>query len=419
MRAYMLTHLSDATLLRDLTELVAQDRTTTAALLAHVAEVDARKLYLGAGYPSMFAYCVGELRLSEDAAFKRIKAARAARRCPAIFEALAQGRVHLSAVVLLAPHLREDSADELLVAATHKSKAEVEQLLAERFPRTEMLAWLDAIPASSPTRLEQQAPGPVETDLPPMKVQAPPVPEPPGSRSRVTPLAPKRFALQVTVSQSTHDKLRYAQALLSHQVPSRDISAVLDRALDALIFKLEKRKFAATQQPRPRRRAVTGRRNVPAHVKRAVWERDQGQCTFVGATGHRCAARSLLEFDHVDLVARGGQATVERMRLRCRAHNQYAAELAFGSGFMIEKRNQARRAASEPRRRAAAEARRAAVREQAANVLTGLRELGFRAEEARRAVEFGATLENATLEERMRAALKFLGGRPCSSPSWA
>src|SRR5438093_12461077 len=105
MQRYSLAHLSDPDLLRGLAALVAQDRVTTAALLAHIAEVDARRLYLPAAYPSMFAYRVHELRLSEDAACKRINAARVARQFPAIFEALADGRLHLSAVVLLAPHL--------------------------------------------------------------------------------------------------------------------------------------------------------------------------------------------------------------------------------------------------------------------------------------------------------------------------
>jgi len=120
MRAYALTHLSDAVLLRDLAALVAQDRTTTAGLLAHVAEVDARRLYLPAGYPSMYAYCVGELRLSEQGAFKRIRVARMARQFPAIFVALAEGRLNMSTVVLLAAHLTEETADELLSASAHK-----------------------------------------------------------------------------------------------------------------------------------------------------------------------------------------------------------------------------------------------------------------------------------------------------------
>src|SRR6266536_4913795 len=123
MSSYSLSHLSARVLLRDLAALVAQDRTTTAALLAHIAEVDARQLYLPAAYPSMYAYCVGELRLCEQAAFKRIRAARTARQFPAVFPALAEGRLHLSAVVLLTPYLTPDNARELLAAVVGKSKA--------------------------------------------------------------------------------------------------------------------------------------------------------------------------------------------------------------------------------------------------------------------------------------------------------
>src|SRR5512144_1435993 len=120
MHEYLLSQVSDAVLLRDLAALVAKDRLTTASLLAHIAEVDARRLYAPAGYPSMHAFCLEELRLSEDAAYKRIQAARAARRFPALFAAVAEGRVHLAAVCLLAPHLTEENAEELIQAATHR-----------------------------------------------------------------------------------------------------------------------------------------------------------------------------------------------------------------------------------------------------------------------------------------------------------
>jgi 5-methylcytosine-specific restriction endonuclease McrA len=158
----------------------------------------------------------------------------------------------------------------------------------------------------------------------------------------VTPLAPERFALQVTISKSTHDKLRHAQELLSHAVPSGDVADVLDRALDALIGQLEKRKCGATDRPRTGRQRKPTKRCIPAHVKRAVWERDRGQCTFVGDTGLRCASRKFLEYDHADLIARGGTATVDSIRLLCRSHNQYEAERTFGDGFMHEKRERAR-----------------------------------------------------------------------------
>ena len=171
MPCYALAHLSDHALLRDLAALLARDRSTTAALLAHIAEVDARKLYLPAAYPSMFLYCVQELHLSEDAAFNRIRAGRTARQFPVIFEALADGRLHLGAVLLLTPYLSPETVDELLAAATHKSKSEIERLLAERFPQPGVLAWVEASPASSATTAAgQQAPGHVEGQLAPGRV---------------------------------------------------------------------------------------------------------------------------------------------------------------------------------------------------------------------------------------------------------
>jgi hypothetical protein len=229
----------------------------------------------------------------------------------------------------------------------------------------------------------------------------------------VKPLAPGSFALQCTVGQSTHDKLRYAQALLGHQLPSGDVAQVLDRALDTLIEQLERRKFAATHRARPtRRRSSEPTRHVPAHVRRAVWERDEGRCTFMSESGHRCPARTRLEFDHVTEVARGGEATVAGIQLRCRAHNQYGAECAFGAEFMRHKRESARRAA---------EARPQAARVQAAaadpapeenadrDVIPWLRKLGFNAAESRRAAALCEDLRDVSLEQRLRVALRCFG----------
>jgi hypothetical protein len=146
-----------------------------------------------------------------------------------------------------------------------------------------------------------------------------------------------------------HDKLQRAQDLLGHQIPSGDIAAVFDRALDILLRMLEKQKFAATDRPRsdPRPFMSTSDRYLPRALRHAVWVRDGGQCTFVGSTGHRCTARKFLEFDHVDLVAYGGQATEDKIRLRCQAHNQYTAEQALGAEFMARKREESRKAAAQ------------------------------------------------------------------------
>ena len=130
----------------------------------------------------------------------------------------------------------------------------------------------------------------------------------------------------------------------------------------------------------------------------------------------------LLEFDHVEEVARGGRASVTGIRLRCRAHNQYGAECAFGAGFMRERRECAQRAAEARRHeqearaaegtlRRAAEARaRAAV----AGVIAPLRSLGFSADESRQAAALCGSIPEAPLEQRVRRALSYFRppGRP-------
>jgi len=119
MKRYSLTHLSNDDLRHALSTAAAKEKKVTAELIAHIAEFDARKLYLPAAYPNMFAYCVGVLGLSEDATAKLLQVARVSRKCPGVLEALAQGCVHLSGLVLLAPHLTPETADQLLAAASH------------------------------------------------------------------------------------------------------------------------------------------------------------------------------------------------------------------------------------------------------------------------------------------------------------
>jgi hypothetical protein len=388
MQKYALSHLTDEVLLRNLKTLVVQDRAITAILLAHIAEVDGRRLYVPAGFPSMHVYCVKALGLSDDAAFSRIRAARAARRFPAIFRAVEQGELHLTAICLLAPHLTPDNVEELTEACTHTRKADIEEMLARRFPlralsvRTFFIRALG--PATAvPTRVSTpeldfgQAGGdqlvpervandpervgnllvpervggdandqlvPVETRPPPAQsapLQAPQSASPP-------PIAPPqatadRFLLRLMVERCTLEKLRHVQALLSHAVPSGDLTRVLDRALDHAIARLEKQKLGNAAQPNRARKPV-GRRHIPKRIRRAVWERDQGQCTFVSADGTRCDSSSFLQFDHIQPVARGGKASVDGIRLRCRAHNQYEAERVFGAEFMNRKRREAKAA---------------------------------------------------------------------------
>ena len=140
--------------------------------------------------------------------------------------------------------------------------------------------------------------------------------------------------MQFTLSRETHDKLRRAQDLLRHSIPSGDPAAIFDRALSLLLADLEKVKLASTARPRAAKRSASGSRHVPAAVKRKVWKRDGAQCAFVGTQG-RCTERGFLEFHHVEPHAVGGQAVVQNVELRCRAHNVYEAEQYLATGCPI------------------------------------------------------------------------------------
>jgi len=134
-------------------------------------------------------------------------------------------------------------------------------------------------------------------------------------------------------------KMQQAQDLLGHLVAHNDMAALFEKLLDMALPALEKQKFAATDRPRaPRTQPATNTRTIPAHVKREVWKRDAGRCTFKNATGRQCACTRGLEYDHVKPVVLGGEATCENLRLLCRKHNQLEAERRLGTDFVRQRR---------------------------------------------------------------------------------
>ncbi|HET9318052.1 MAG TPA: HNH endonuclease, partial [Vicinamibacteria bacterium] len=144
------SRLSDTELIAELHRFARDERNATAHLVAHLAEFDARRLYLGAGYSSLFTYCREVLHLSEHAAYNRIEAARAARRFPLVLDRLADGLMTLTTVRLLIPHLTDENHRELLMAAARRSKQEVEELLARRRPRPDTPPSVRKVPERLP-----------------------------------------------------------------------------------------------------------------------------------------------------------------------------------------------------------------------------------------------------------------------------
>ena len=140
--------------------------------------------------------------------------------------------------------------------------------------------------------------------------------------------------------------------------------------------------------------AARTRATFPDEIKRTVWDRDGGQCTFVGTGGKRCDARDGVQYDHVQPVALGGESTVANVRLLCHAHNQFEAERVLGAEFMKNKREAAQERAKPPARR-----------EQSQDLVPRLRELGLSDEQAAQAAARCANYSGMPFEERLTLAL--------------
>ena len=148
--AHELQSISDHELLQRLSDLVSRSRRVESDLVAHIAEVDERRLYARQASSSMFAYCTELLHLSEHEAYLRITAARASRKHPMLLEMLSDGRLHLTAIGMLAPHLTEGNRETLLARACLRSKRQIEELLVELSPKPDVPAGIRKLPAVSP-----------------------------------------------------------------------------------------------------------------------------------------------------------------------------------------------------------------------------------------------------------------------------
>ncbi len=353
-----LASLSNEQLLVGLPVLCSKERRAIAEVIAYLAEVDRRRLFLREACSSLYTFCIQRLGYSEDAARKRMRVARLYRELPQILDELTSGSIHLTGLFLLSGHLTEDNAGPLLAEARGKTRREIELVIARWFPKS------DVLPSITPLGADSTGPGTgvsgSESGPPPTTSQrvdgvqsadgaAPERAD--GARSRVQPLSAQSYRVEFTASAELHAKLEHVQNLLSHAVAPGNLGELFERALDELIAKETKRRLgvvsdkwrqgAVSDKPRKLRPLKEGSRHVPVSVAREVWERDESQCTFVDAHGRRCSERRYVTLEHVDPHARGGPPTAENLCLLCKPHNLDAARREFGEEHIERKRREA------------------------------------------------------------------------------
>src|SRR6185369_11722554 len=304
---YRLVGVGNAELVAGLSKLVQQSNGLTAQVLAHLVELDERRLHLDLGFSSLFAYCVESLGMSEGAAGRRVTAARVCRRFPDAFERVARGELHLCALCALTPHLNQQNATELFEACKDKTRRQIEQLLAVRFPRQDVREQIRRLPArgSALTRLVmfERANGSVAQFLLPARpfdahdapldsgislaghersvgerapnaqpetlvitansrmgeriptdrgrVESTVAKARPRPRSReIEPLSADRFGVHFTADAELRDLIERARELASHSIPKGDLAALMKLMVGRFVKQEEKRRFGIGVRPR-------------------------------------------------------------------------------------------------------------------------------------------------------------------------
>jgi hypothetical protein len=348
-------------LIRCVAECAARERQSLAGLLGFLAEFDARNLHEPAGFDALYKYLMHHFGWSASSAYKRIQAARACRRFPELLPAIAAGDLNLSSVCALAPVLTADNLSRVLFEAARLPREElkvyVEDLRAEQAPErgperdvAPFQLTLGAAIASESWR---------DTERTPIDPRWVPPPSPPVQH------APELTSLNVKVDASFHALFARVRALCAHGPSGRDPARVLRRGLEMLLEAEEKRRFGAPRKAKRRAevaspadapaevtvcpaatvppevtetvvadvviaesgpRVSCEREHIPAAVKREVYDRDDGCCTFVGDDGHVCGSRFAVQLHHRIAWAHGGSNTPQNLTLHCGPHNRLVAK---------------------------------------------------------------------------------------------
>lgn len=354
-----LQQLSDAELIAALKSLVGSERRTVAAVLRHLNEMDRRRIASKSGFPSLFEYCVNELKYAHGETARRIHAARAASKYKILYRMLEQGHLSLTVVSRLAPHLKWDNYRRLIRSSVGRSTREVEALIASLNPvpaapaeRIRYLAIVPSVPEAETNghipSMPQAVPAPAAVPALEAAAVLAAASEAATPQSRSEPRgapAIRRVHFSFTGDEALLRDYERAKELSRHKWPAVKIEDVFAGALKALLAKIDP-DLRARRKERARRLAVGARtRSIATAIKDEVWRRDGGRCSFE-AHGRKCGSRAGLQFDHIFPWSMGGSSDAANIRLLCRSHNALEARRAFGAGkidaMIAGRRSQAR-----------------------------------------------------------------------------
>lgn len=249
-------------------KLATAEKAATAAVLQHLAEIDARRVFAKFGYPSLFEYCRRELGYDDGQAQRRVSASRILRQFPEV----ANGKFSMSALATAQGFFQREKP-------TREEKKDLLAKIEGQSARTAERTLL----AIYPQEIQKE------------KARA------------VTETATE---LRITLEKETIEKLEKLKELWGCQT----LTEVIQRAANEAHHRVDP---AIQRNASPTPKLTPKGRYIPSPIKKAVWTRDQARCTFPG-----CQAKAHLQLDHIKPFAMGGTSTLDNLRLRCFAHNR-------------------------------------------------------------------------------------------------
>lgn len=275
--------LDNAALAAGVRRLASDGRRNEVELLRYIGEVGARKLYLDAGYSSLYTYCLGELKGSESSAWRFAMSAHVVREYPEIEALLLSGSIHSTAVSMIASHLKDKDpvvAAERIQLACGKTKREIDVMVAGWSDKPvaavkdsiRILPGKDTAGCSTDQALGLKFPDepqavnagkqqsvvdntqPVGT--PPAETSRPPTPQPEAPAK-----APIRILVKFEADGQLAELIERAKEVTAHLPEGESLASLFKASLEALLDHRDPIRKAKHSRPRQAAKAPKAARN--------------------------------------------------------------------------------------------------------------------------------------------------------------
>jgi hypothetical protein len=288
--AMNLQSVPDTELLQRTQHLAREEQRIGIEVIHHLAEINTRKLFASLGYSSLFDYCTRELGYAEASAYRRISAMKLLNSVPEYESKLKEGAITVSNLSQVQSFLKQEERQNGKIYSKPEKLALLSQIEGKSYKQTERILAAISPQCAQPER--QRAINEAETEI--------------------------RF----TAYQELMEMLERIKDLLAHKRESQSYAGLFKEMAKLTLKKLDPSLAPSQRKGAPEQKtgelasippkATSGTRYISPFVRRAVWKRDLGRCTYQHpTTGRGCESRRSLQFDHIRPFAMGGTPTSE------------------------------------------------------------------------------------------------------------